>query len=868
MRDHRSIGRSAGRQARSGSLKSVHVLSLRVSLLALFGCFWLAGPALAEEDGAERDAEIQAAELEDSTETEEQAARRDSVEEIVITSERRETLLQQTPTSVSAYPESMVDELGLYNVRDIEMFTPNLTAHTNAGGNTGITVNIRGAVTTDPQITLEPRVGVYLNGIYVGKSVGALFDVVDMERIEVLRGPQGTLYGKNTIGGAINLVSKRPTDSRDFQTQVLAGNHGYIKSLTTLNLPILGDDGLVRTDIIGGMNARGSFAYEGRNDIYSNSASDQYTTGGLAGKGSSGFDDLNRIAGAGAVTWDLPFVPVQIDYDFDITRIRELPTAFQLTWVDETPDPFTTALPFALQQGMLPFVETDRVWNIGNGQVDYNNGGGRRALKNDYDVQGHAITIASDSLAIPIAGDTVFKTIFGYRTLDGSDVQDYDGTPVDVANFILDVEHTQITVEAQMLSTTLDDSVHYTLGFYFYDEDVIENNSQIFRAPYGLVNGVIPGTPPTPLPNTPPGATNDYNSYNDLDSWSVAPYLQADYRPGFDFLKEKLLLVAGVRYTYENKEHTRSLTCYTTLAIGVCPAPETPPDALFPQSPAGSFTRTANDNWSDWSPMGKVAVDITDDHMTYFSISRGFKSGGFNGRSESVSSFLTPYDPETLTAYELGVKTKWWQNRIQLNAAAFYNDVQDMQVTVFVPGASAGTLIQNAGESHVWGAEFEAQAIVYEGLDLRLTYAFLAPEYDKYEEDNGFGTLVDVSDDREFVISPRNSFSVGAGYTLPPFSFGTLSVRADYTWQSMVYFATKDFDENAQGNYGLLSARIALAEIPVPGDNGEVLFAIWGRNLTDEKYRNFGINWGSYAGNTYGKPRMYGAELTYTFEGI
>ncbi|MBW2274076.1 MAG: TonB-dependent receptor, partial [Deltaproteobacteria bacterium] len=236
-------------------------------------------------------------------------ARSSEVENITITAERRETLLEETPVSVTAFTPSAIEELDINNVVNLSEFTPNLNIHTNAGGNTGATIGIRGAITSDPVLSLEPTVGIYLNGVYVGHSVGALFDMPDMAGIQVLRGPQGTLYGRNTVGGAITIDNIRPSGEWGMRQQFRVGNYYNFRSQTSVDFPFFGGEGFATPSWLGTLSGRATFQYETRDGFYANTAGD-YTdpiSGDPIIPGSSRLDDLNRMSGLVAVNWELPW---------------------------------------------------------------------------------------------------------------------------------------------------------------------------------------------------------------------------------------------------------------------------------------------------------------------------------------------------------------------------------------------------------------------------------------------------------------------------------------------------------------------------------------------------------------------------------
>ncbi|MFN8544247.1 MAG: TonB-dependent receptor [Candidatus Binatia bacterium] len=731
------------------------------------------------------------------------------IEKITVTAEKREEDIQETPISMQAFTAETIEEKGISTIEDLGQYTPNVHMHPNAGGSTGMTVNMRGAITSDPIITLEPAVGIYMNGVYVAKSVGSLFDMTDVERIEVLRGPQGTLYGRNTVGGAISLIPKRPEDRVFIGTSLDIGDYDYFQTATTVNVPLLGDHGgFGKSDQLGKLATRATISYRTRDDFFTN-----------RGTGSDGFDDLNRAAANVGLLWE-PRDDLSFDYNYDYHYSREQQSAFQLSGVRPSgPTVF-----------LAPYVLADRAHAMSNNAALAPDGT-THDLANDLEVRGHAFTSTYDAGELGPFGKVKIKSITGYRSLSQFEVQDLDGTPIPVANTSLHAQHQGISEELQWLGTAGDGRIEYVMGFFFYDEKGGERNPQVFFGGTPFVSSLI--------------------STNAFSNKSYAPFGQATWTP--PILSDKLSVTAGLRYTYEDKSADRDYQCL----VG-----QGQPCSLL------SFKASGSKSFDAVTPMGNIAYQWTDDVMSYARISRGFKSGGFNGRASTAATFLDPFQPETLTSYELGIKSQWLDNRLQLNVAGFYSDYQDLQVTVFRadPILGAVTTLENAAAATIYGTEVEAVAQPVKGLQLRVGYGYLHPEYDEFCESHDPVTgrcTADVANQRSFVLSPKHTVTTGIGYTAPPTPCGVVSAALDAYWQDDVVFAAKDNNLDGQSAYAVLNGRLQLSEIPVP--EGSLSVALWARNLTDTKYRTFGIDFGAlgYAGNTYGNPRLLGVNVTY-----
>jgi iron complex outermembrane receptor protein len=779
-------------------------------------------------------------------EEEEGRARPRQVEEIVVTAQKREETIQRAALSVTALTGEMLEQTGFDNVNDIRTFVPNLNMHTNAGGNTGTTVGIRGSITGDPIITFEPAVGIYTNGLYISKTVGSLFDAPDLERIEVLRGPQGTLYGRNTIGGAINLIARKPGENPEASLQLGGGNYD---SFNTVAVVDSGKRDIGDGNLLGRLGVRGVLSYRLRDGFYKNREINGVGFGDL---GSNKFDELDRIAARVSTRWEL-YDRFTLDYSFDWFRSREVTTAFQLSGIrpGSTIDQFDNLLPTSL----VPFVQRDRVDQIGNNRVLTTAGAlqpidGRRdsrPLENPLDTRTHNVTGTLALGDLPFLGEVTLKSISGWRSIAQKEVQDLDGSPLHIADFQLAVSQKQFSEEVQAAGRTYEDRLDYVVGVYYFDERGGEKNPQVF---FGDI----------------PLFTTAFNSENRFDNTAVAPYGQATMR--LPFLQDRISLTGGLRYSWERKRAFRNYQCIKAV-LPFCP----------------TWDGEAHKTFENVSPMGSLAVDITDDALGFFRYARGFKSGGFNGRAPfnralamqemkppGFPVFEQPFKEEIADSFELGFKTDWFDRRLQLNSTGFFNDIKDRQVSAFLadPGAGAVTFVTNA-DVEIWGAEIEGVAVPLEGLELRLAYGLLRPQYTELlvpmGEDNVF---VDRKDEGKQVSAPEHTVSVGVGYTLPPTPAGVLSARVDGYWQDDEDYLLFDNEIIHGGDYFLLNGRLQLAEIPSPYDSGTLELGVWGRNLLDRKYRTFGIDFGDrigVAGNTYGNPRTFGFDLTWHWGG-
>ncbi|MFP6610576.1 MAG: TonB-dependent receptor plug domain-containing protein, partial [Deltaproteobacteria bacterium] len=393
----------------------------------------------------------------------------DEIEEIVVTAQKREESLQETPVSVTAFTAGALAEIGAVDMDDLAQSTPGLHSHANAGGNTGAVFGIRGITRGDPESMLQPRTSLYVDGVYVAKSAGALFDIVDLERVEVLRGPQGALYGRNTTGGAINLITKRPTADKEFRTKLYGGNEEDFRLATMFNTPLLGSaDALLGQGNIGTVNARVSMSYQSRDGHIENS-----------GAGSEDFDMRDRFAGRAAFQWEASD-DLTIDYTYENHTIREEPTAFHVGSLRSSGNSW--ALLADLSSGgngggsvvaAANYLNPTRQDSIHNSQVMLSDGTTMVDLVNNMDINAHSV-VATQEL-----GDATFKAITAIREVKNTDAQDLDGMPAHMAEFKLDLEVDTVSEELQLTGNTMDGRLDYVLGAFYYSEEGTADNSQV-----------------------------------------------------------------------------------------------------------------------------------------------------------------------------------------------------------------------------------------------------------------------------------------------------------------------------------------------------------------------------------------------------
>jgi len=730
-------------------------------------------------------------------------------DEIIVTARKREESVETTPIAISAFTGATLEKRGAVNIADVSRFVPNLIINYNGGGGGSAstsTIYLRGVGQSDFLITTDPGVGLYIDGVYHARSTATIMDLLDLERVEVLRGPQGTLFGKNTIGGAISLISAKPNPDGGGKVELRAGKNSYFEGRAMVDVPISEN-----------LNSRFSALYKTKNGY-----TDRIATGEREG-------DERSFAARAMFAWS---PSDQFSADLAIDYSKRNGTSAETTILQFEPTAPLAGLWAAFVGGPAnppsAVSVNPRQSNSTGPNVDDNQSFGA-GLTLEYDL-----------------GSTVFKSISAVRTLDAEFGRDGDGTANSYVHTNNKVVQQQYSQELQLTGKSFDDRLDWVGGVYYFNELAKDTNdvrlaSGVFAALEALPGAFIPLVPGSVCPGPfPPnvcagGAGNPFNAGLDLD-FDIYNKVRAEsyalFGSGTFALNDQFNFTAGLRYTDETKEYFLD---HSRVNSGVAIIPPT----------------TLTDSWSALSPKFSLDYQAGDNTLLYTSLSRGFKSGGFNGRPTSQGA-VDSYDPEFVWSYEAGVKTSFADRRVLLSAAAFIYDYQDMQLTSVRADATGNLLLvtENAGTASVKGFEAEMRAMVTDNFVVDATLGLLDAQY---EELNPGAT---VTTDLRLNRTPEFSMSLGGEYTFALSDAFDLTLRGDYSYQSSQALDPANTAALIQDGYGLLNGRITLT----PADqNWEI--ALYGTNLTDELYLQGGLttldSFGMVEG-TYGLPSEWG----------
>lgn len=759
------------------------------------------------------------------------AASEGGLEEIVVTARRRKEDLQQTPLAVTAFSAAAIEARGMQTVADVTNFTPNVqfdSSAAEAGGGGSTSIAIRGIGQTDYVLTVEPAVGLYLDGVYIGKSIGSLLDLVDIDNIQVLRGPQGTLFGRNTLAGAVVLTSKPPSTTPEFSLEAGGGSYGRVDLKAIASGPI--------TDRL---RVRGSIAYF-RRDGYQ----DRITPEG---------QDIGQTQGGKrSVTGR-----VVADYDvsenllatlsFDGSHERDQSPASTLVRASED-QAFASLYNMSVPGGVcLPAAGASRFAKPYCFNTQYV--GSLDSLKTTASGANISATdIWGTSLVLNWKLDDVtLKSITAYRHVNADTQLELTDTPYYYNEIGQSINYGEFSEELQATGTALNDKLKYVAGFYYLKED----GTEVFPVNLALVQFVSGGK---------------------IANESFAGFGQATYD-----LTDQLSFTAGLRYTVDEKSFNPALQHMVGYEFNhLLPVPDfvNPLVGAFgppglPLFPAGWYSR----NSYSFTPSASITYKLTDEINAYFNYSNGFKGGGFVMRyfpaiipapGVNPNSLVGYAGPEKAELYEIGLKSELLQRRLRLNLAAFRTDYTNIQTTFNVASPGVGgnfvPVLANAGDAILQGVELESNVIATDWLRLDASVGYLDAYYTSFTElarQNYPGV-----DMLKIPNAPTWTVSLGATADLFDDERGHGAIRVDYAYRTSEYKEFSNDPTLKQGAYGLLNATLTY-EAP----DGHWSGAFGATNLTNKIHIVSGVsNTGiGYALADISEPREFFFKVKYKY---
>lgn len=724
------------------------------------------------------------------------------IEEITITARRREEGIQETPISLLVATGTDLEQRTVTTFQDLQHSMPSLNMMSSALSPNSLNLAMRGNALVDIRLNIDPVVGVYMDGVYLPRNQGSnASDLYDIDRVEVLAGPQSTLYGKNTSSGAVNIISNAPTDVFEGSMRLRAAQHGERQMAGMLNIPMADN---VATRIVGSVRGRDRL---GRNR----------------------FDDSD-LGEISSQTWRIstlwtPTDDVAITLRGDYAQSESTGAAWKgfKVLVPNGLAVLSTSFETGLSMpDALAYLQTFARGNPDSGNMN-------QGREEDFDSWGLSATAEwniNDSLQV--------KSITAVRAFKRNGIADLDGTPVSLLEYpLMETSDRQISQELQLNGSSFGERLDWVTGLYYSDEEGAE---EVHQVALGALTGFVP----------------TIQKAKGIGTESIGIYAQGTYS-----LTEALSTTIGVRYTEDKrtmKQMNRNAT--TCLSLGL-PLASIGGAAGCVRPMSESFDKITYTFGLEYRPW-------TDrDFMVYGKTSRGYRSGGLQ---QSAGSPLqagadlanTPYDPETVDDIEVGMKSVYLENRLLVNVAAYYSEIDDLirNVSTPIPGTTAvASGVQNAASATVQGVEWTITAIPLTGVQLNYIGSFIDAEFDDY--------ITPTGQDRShlpLLFTPKWRHALSGSYTHGT-SFGEWRAQLDWLYTDDQLSAE---EVGTVGSYALLNGRFSML---LEQHNLEI--AIFGKNMTDKRYFPYPVDIISGLGFMYNghanEPRTFGVEMNIHF---
>ncbi|MEH3101697.1 TonB-dependent receptor [Sphingomonas adhaesiva] len=670
--------------------------------------------------------------------------------EIVVTARRRSESIQKVPISIIAVTGETLRNQGVQDLKQFSSFAPGVSINNGRadGGGTTAQIFIRGVGQNDFLIPNEPGVGLYVDDVYVASSSGALNSLGDVQSIEVLRGPQGTLYGKNTIGGAIRITTVKPDlDTFSGNATVAAGSYNRLDITAGVNVPLGGDVAL-----------RLSAISRNTDDLQK-----RYLSRDGDGQG-----NINQDAVRAVLLWK-PSSTFDLTLSGDYTRIRQHQAyggnigyvAGASPLVDVLNNEYYPTINAAL--GLPANARFDARWATAPGAV-----GATGPNADHYDVWG-----LSAVANLALSDDISLKSITAFRRVKGFAGRDGDSSPYPLLETVSYDNNKQFSQEFQLSGSSIDDRLKWTTGLYYMHQDL--ENRIVANLWSGLVTTSIP-------------IDFDARSLSRLSGNTYAAFGQGT----FD-ITPRLHLTAGLRYNREQRNFRNDWFFLVQPRSYTCPGVDV----------NGVFIRCeSTDNVV--TPAASLSYDLSPTKLVYFSYSDGFKVGGWTPRLFSQQS-LRRYLPERLKAYELGFKTSWFDRRLVFNIDVFQSDYTNLQLTTIQADSTGAPqpTVQNAGAARIRGIESDLTINLDGGTRIQGGLSYLDGEYRRLDPGVSFPLSAELPE------TPKLSLSASIEQRIELSAGGRIVARLDGTYRSKTYKEANNVEAIAQRPYALLNGRVS-----------------------------------------------------------
>jgi iron complex outermembrane recepter protein len=795
------------------------------------------------------------------------------LEEVIVTATKRESSLMETGIAITAFTSDKLQALGIDDLNDLSVNTPGLSVTDSDR------ITIRGVGIDNLAFGIDPGVATYTDGFYLrGVGLYRSNNFYDLDRIEVLRGPQGTLYGRNTAGGAVNMVSKKPEQEFNGEVNLEAGNEGYTVLQGMLNVPLSER-----------FAWRVSASQIDRDPLQDNDAGPD-----IDELDNSSYSTTLRADWSANWTTDLRF--------FGYERRGRPNSSYVL-------EPYNTTTP--VFPGGTNINHT-YAWDQPNRAV-----GDESKTSHDHpnseDEEFNSVLLTNEFSV----GDMTIKYIGGYAETDNERSVDADWSSSTLSSSIADqaFKIEQSSHELQFISD-FDGKLNFIGGLYYFESDedldyafrngtdqvystpvtwatepvtlALANSARYDRVPLTTLPGAIMSSAVLGGASVPDFAGDPLNRQfwfdTSLEAKSYAAFGQLDYN-----ISDKLNAIVGLRYSYDEKDGSESVYAFVPASedFGAFSLGDVTGDGVEDFGVLESETHKAlstpntsiayptsvtdnadgDDDWDNISGLLRLEYTVGEDGFVYGSISSGYRSGGFN--LGNLDEGLDDFKDETLISYEVGYKGYLLDETLSLDVAAFYYDYDDLQVSqVFLDreNGTQGEELNNAGKAEVTGFEMQANWLLGERLSLTANYAYANAEYKEFETiDTARGSEeVEDLDGNKLNRAPENKVGLVASYWLPLGDMGSLTFSGSYSWVDEMYTDAFNTERGKLDSWGRTDARATWASAT---DN--LLVTAWVKNIEDNREATDAALGTQSAGFIrrvkLTDPRMYGLRVTYRF---
>ena len=771
------------------------------------------------------------------------------IEEVVVTARKRDEVIQDVPVAITAVTSETLERANIVNFEEATKLTPGFQAPPSSTGPLTPALSMRGSVNTDAVIFMDPSVGVYVDGVYIARAYGVGTDLLDLQDVQVLKGPQGTLFGRNSTAGAMLLTSKNPEFGVTSSQLTVSAGPDTSRYAGIFNLPL--------TDTFA---VRVALQDAERDPYVKNEANPVLKSTGAANTLRKSADTM--IGDRTSSTYRVKFRFMPID-ELDL----------MLSW-----DKFESDV----------HSPTDQLWVSGQNSPTFDRGDD--TVSNNFDPFSAADTETISFVATYSADTWELKFLAATRDWRHQRELDYDGGDFAMNPAVRDERRhgswgqeagDQSSFELQFNTSLFDDKVELVAGALYFEEF-----GQLYDYSYGLDPAI-----------TVPGVTSPFypfaaGSYVEQDVASQGYYTQGTWH-----ITDETNLTIGLRYTEDEKEgevwgtstntgtlrqpswdfnaHKNSLFFFTLPGRPLVSA--TPGGILEPEPSFESFNYL-------------ISLDhkLTDDILVYGKFSTGFRAGGFNGRGVANASVPFIFEPEELEEFEVGFKGDFLDGQLRWNTAVYMNETTDKQfTTIFAVGGISGTSILNAGAAESQGFETEFTYLINDNFSLSGSYSYIDAEVTEFES-GGVAVSEEELPTNQFI--PENQWSLALNYD-QEFSVYKVSATASYSWidemlgndesassiyaetQGLARVAARLTQEQAEGfveagtsdAYGLLNLNATISPL-----DDRYSLTLWVKNALDERKVQSTIGFISgdayqYVRGTVTEPRTWGVTATMNF---